>query len=161
MKPIIPILIILTFATLSFIGCKAPDIITNIETKDSVIYRQIPKYIEVPAKFTKSPPLNIDSLATLIRSGIKPEVIIYTDTTGNVSLKLIIDKLGNLTAVCEQQEQRIQYLQNQIEHYKSITAREHIIEKKPFWEKMKEIATIVISTLVVAAISYFIFKIVI
>ena len=162
MKPILPYFILISLSALSIIGCKAPEIITNTITKDSVIYREVPKYIEVPGSEVQAPPINLDSLKNLIQKGIKPEVInrtmVYTDTSGNINLRLILDQLGNLTAVCETQQQRIQYLESQVEYFKSISTQKEVINEKTFWQKFEEKAAVVISTLVVSAIVFFLFK---
>jgi hypothetical protein len=153
----ISIFIILVAA---FTACKAPQQITNTVTKDSIIYREIPRYIELPGKTIKSPPVNIDSLAKLIRQGIKPEVInrtlIYTDTTGNFNVKIMLDQLGNLTAICEQKDQRIMYLENQLEHYKSISTTEKTTKGKSFFERLRDATVFIIIGLVIGFILGFI-----
>lgn len=145
------------------VSCKAPQVSTNTITKDSVIVREIPRIIEIPGQTIQSPSINIDSLVTLIQNGIKPEVInptlIRTDTTGRLQARLIIDELGNLTALCEQQEQLIRYLEKQVEHWKYEYEKETITVEPTFWQKLKGSLEIIIGTVIITIIVMIIIRI--
>lgn len=141
-----------------FFSCKPTQTTTHDRiVKDSTIIREIPRIIEVPGQTIQSPSINIDSLVTLIQNGIKPEVInqtlISTDTTGRLQARLIIDQLGNLTALCEQQEQMINYLEQQVTHWKSEYEKETITIEPTFWQKLKGSLDIIAFTIVATLIA--------
>jgi hypothetical protein len=112
-------LIFILLALLLLSACNKRIVPTESVTRvDSVIIREVPRVIEVPGGVVKET-VNYDSLRALIQSGIKPEVINRTliryDTTGNVQLKLLIDELGNLTAICQAQDQLIETMDKEIQ----------------------------------------------
>lgn len=145
--------ILILFLLLSW-GCKAPQVITDTVVKDSVIVREVPKYIEIPGQTIYSPSVNLDSLVAAIQSGVKSETInstlTYTDPDTQLQVGLLIDQLGNISAVCEQQEQTIKVLQREIERYRTESTTKETIRKPSFWNRVKEI-------LIIAAISIVIF----
>lgn len=131
-------------------GCKAPQVITDTVVKDSVIVREVPKYIDIPGQTISSPSVNLDSLVKVIQSGVKAETInrtlTYTDPDTQLQVGLLIDQIGNITAVCEQQEQTIQVLQREIERYRQESTTTETIREPSFWDKAKQM-------LIIAAIS--------
>lgn len=132
-------LILIVSIALAFYSCKPAQVITNTERFDSVYVIERPIEIMVPGATVRET-VNYDSLRNLIQRGIKPEVINRTliryDTTNNLQLKILIDELGNLTAICESQDQLIQHLENEIYRYKTEKESNTIIQEKkvvPFW----------------------------
>jgi len=131
--------ILLLLAVCLCLGCKAPQIITERSFFDSVYVIERPIEILVPGAVVRET-VNYDSLLQLLRSGVKAEVINRTfvryDTSGNLQLKILIDELGNLTAICEIQDQYIQNLQKEIYRFRleSENNTKIIMEKFiPFW----------------------------
>jgi hypothetical protein len=115
--------IAILFALVSLLSCRPTQVVTERVTKDSIIVREVPREIIIPPAVTRSPSINLDSLVQVIQSGVKPEVInrtlIQRDTASGMQASLILDELGNLTALCEQQEKVIEYLEKELTHWKS------------------------------------------
>jgi hypothetical protein len=90
--------------------------------KDStiIIERVLPIYL--PAAQVKTPTINIDSLASLLKAGVPASVInrttVVEDPETRLRVGLIIDQLGNLTALCEQQEKMIETLEREIYRFR-------------------------------------------
>lgn len=145
-------------------GCQAPKTITHTIQKDSTIIREIPKEILVPGA-TITQKINIDSLAALIKSGMDPQVINNTlvkeDPETKLRMGLMLDELGNLTALCEQQDRYIQTLEKQIDHWK-FEYREILKQfKKPWYQQLGDAAKWMIigaGLLLLAAILFAILK---
>ncbi|MDN3688695.1 hypothetical protein [Cyclobacterium jeungdonense] len=140
-------------------SCKAPQVSTSIITKDSVIVREIPRIIEIPGQTIQSPTINIDSLVHLIQSGVKSETITntltYTDPDTQMQVGLLIDQLGNISAICEQQEQTIRLLEKEIERLRTIETTTEIKTQPTFWEQIKNYILIAIVILgIIALISF-------
>lgn len=153
MRKLLIILFLITW------GCKSPQVITDTVVKDSVIVREVPKYIEIPGQTISSPSVNLDSLVKMIQSGVKSETInrtlTYTDPDTQLQVGLLIDQIGNITAVCEQQEQRIQFLLREIERYRQESTNTETIREPSFWEKLKGSLEIIVITVVIMAIIRF------
>lgn len=137
-------------------GCKAPQVITDTVVKDSVIVREVPKYIDIPGQTISSPSVNLDSLVKVIQSGVKAETInrtlTYTDPDTQLQVGLLIDQIGNITAVCEQQEQTIQVLQREIERYRTESTSTETIREPSFWEKLKGSLEIIVITIIITVV---------
>jgi hypothetical protein len=103
--------------------------LTQREIRDSIHIIEVPREILVPGGVVRET-VNYDSLRRLLALGVTPEVINRTlvryDTSGNVQLRMLIDNLGNLTAICEAQDQLIQALDREIYHLR--TEREAITQ---------------------------------
>lgn len=140
-------------------SCKSPQVTTNTITKDSVIVREIPRIIEIPGQTIQSPAINIDSLVQLIQSGVKSETITntlsYRDPETELRVGLLIDRLGNISAICEQQEQTIRLLEKEIERLRTVETSTEIKTEPTFWEQIKHYLLIAIVILgIIALISF-------
>ena len=159
MKNLVKLFIILFLVTC---GCKAPQVIQDTIIKDSVIVREIPKYIEIPGKTIYSPSVNLDSLVKVIQSGVKSETInrtlTYTDPDTQLQVGLLIDQLGNISAICEQQEQTITLLEREIERLRTETGNKTTIQEPSFWERLENTITIVVFTIIAVAVFFLFFK---
>ena len=143
-------------------GCKSPKTIIDTIIKDSVIVREIPRIFDIPGKTIYSPSINLDSLVKVIQSGVKSETInrtlTFTDPDTQLQVGLLIDKLGNISAICEQQEQTITILEREIERLRTETGNKVTIQQPSFWEKIKDTATIIIFTIIAMAVFFLFFK---
>ena len=103
--------IYLLFAIIVLVSCKPTQHITERIYSDTTIIKETERIVTIPGQTVQSPGINIDSLYSKFRSGIKPEIInsnLYThDPETNLRVGLLIDQLGNLTALCETQDQMI------------------------------------------------------
>jgi hypothetical protein len=140
------------------VSCKAPEIITERIVTDTTIIREVPKIVTIPGQSAQSPSVNLDSLVRVIQSGISPQVINrtlhYTDPETNMRVGLLLDELGNLSALCETQDQTIQLLEREIERIRSDTKTTTIIHHPSFWEKLKTSIPITIITILLIAVAY-------
>ena len=96
-------------------GCSAAKVLQSERTvRDSVIFRTVEKQVLVPASSGESFKINIDSLAKMIRSGIDPKIIERTlyreDPETKMRVGILIDSLGNIMAVCDQQARMIAFM---------------------------------------------------
>lgn len=159
---------ILTFSLLILtafllIGCKTPQVTTNQSSirTDSIyiIEKMVP--VEVPGAVIKTQSINIDSLANLLRSGVSPQVISKTlireDPETGLKVGILIDRLGNLTALCEQQDRMIEVLQKEINRLTQITETKETVITEPvsFWKKVKQAIIWIIVGAVLAVVLYF------
>lgn len=135
MKPILILAILLATAS-----CSSPQILTERIVTDTTIIREIPRIIQVPGASIQSPSINLDSLVQLIQSGISHETISQTlireDPETKLRVGIMLDALGNLTAVCEQQERTIEILEKQIERLRTEKITNTVIEKPGFWKSL-------------------------
>ena len=104
-------------------GCGAPKILSHEKTvRDSVVYREVEKQVLVPAFTGSSHSINIDSLSRLLRSGVNKEVIertlIREDLETKMRVGILIDSLGNMSAVCEGQSRLISVMIEEREIFK-------------------------------------------
>ncbi|AWW32446.1 hypothetical protein DN752_21125 [Echinicola strongylocentroti] len=156
-------LFLLLVLLISLYSCKTPQVTTQVITKDSTIVKEIPRIIEVPGSMVESPSINIDSLVSMIKAGISLESINQTlikeDPETKLKVGLLIDQLGNLTAVCEQQERQIEIMEKEVQRWKS-RYEQVTVEKKPsFWENLKKgINSFAIIILIIIAIVFFVFR---
>jgi hypothetical protein len=137
-------------------GCTAPQVITDTVVKDSVIVREVPRIVEIPGQTIYSPSVNLDSLVKVIQSGVKSEVInktlTYTDPDTQLQVGLILDQMGNLFAVCEQQEQTIKIMEREIERLRTINTTKETIIKPTFWQQAKDYLMIIIVVVIVIVV---------
>src|SRR5690606_37095770 len=93
-----------------------------------------------PGSVIQSPSINIDSLVNLLRAGIRPEVInntlIREDPETKLQVGLLIDELGNLSALCEQQDRVIQALTDEVTHWKERYETITVVENIPWWKDL-------------------------
>lgn len=141
MKKITEIFLYIILALFAF-SCRTVQKSTSesYSSKDSVYIIEKPVVINVPGNIIQTQTVNIDSLANLLRSGVSPQVInrtlIKEDPETGLKLGMVLDQLGNLTAVCEQQERMIMTLQKEIYEYRlriSDIQSEKTITKVPNW----------------------------
>ncbi len=137
MNTTLKILLILLLIT----ACKSPQAVTDRVSRDSTIIREVPVIVEVPGAIVRAPSINIDSLAALIKAGIKPEVInntlINEDPETKLRVGILIDELGNLTALCEQQDRMIETLSQQVEHWRERYESTTVYVEPSFWDRIR------------------------
>lgn len=127
------------------------------QTKDSVYIIEKPVLVNVPGSTVTTQSINIDSLYQLLKSGISPQVISRTlvkeDPETGLKIGILIDQLGNLSAVCEQQDRMIQMMQLEINRIREInnTTVTTITEPVSF---RKKIGTALIWFLIGAAVFF-------
>ena len=140
-------------------SCQSTKPVTEITRVDSVIIKEIPKVIEIPGDTLISQSINIDSLAALLRAGVPPSVIermtIREDPVTRNRVGILIDELGNLTALCEIQGQQIEYLEKEIQRISSTNTTTTITEKRGFFQRIKDsLDLLVYTTLIILAILF-------
>jgi Ni/Fe-hydrogenase subunit HybB-like protein len=154
--------IFILLAALLLISCKTPQVITERYERDSVIVREVTKLVEVPGASISSPIINIDSLAALLKAQVPVSTInktlIREDPETGLKVGILIDQLGNLTAVCEQQERIIEVQQQEIERLKLITTRETITHKPSFIEHAKQVLIIAFALVILVLLFRFFTK---
>jgi hypothetical protein len=127
---------------LIFWGCRTQQIITERIVTDSLIIREIPKIVTIEGKTVESTRYNFDSLAKVIQSGVKTEIINRTiyriDPETNAKIGLLIDELGNIYARCETQEETIELMEREIERYRFEMEKTIEVpkERKSFWQNI-------------------------
>lgn len=148
---------ILLLCILLLFSCKTPQVTTERILSDTTIIREIPKVIEVPGDTLISNPINLDSLLAMLNAGISPKVIerltIREDPETGNRIGILIDELGNLTALCEIQEQQIQYLQTEIERIRSESTTTTITQPLTFWQRIKAAWDLLTITIFIAIIA--------
>jgi hypothetical protein len=139
-------------------SCKAPQTVTSSQfsQKDSVYIIEKPVLVNVPGAVVQTQSINIDSLANLLRFGVSPQVISKTlireDPETGLKVGILIDQLGNLTALCEQQDRMIEMMQQEINRFKEIISTKETTTTKPvsFWKRLKTaILFILIGTIII------------
>ena len=161
MKKVTETCLYISLAVFAF-SCKSVKETTEQFTshKDSVYIIEKPVLVNVPGSTVTTQSINIDSLAALLRSGVSPQVISNTlikeDPETGLKIGILIDQLGNLSAVCEQQDRMIQMMQLEINRLTEITNSKvtTITEPVSFWKKIGTAMTwFLIGAAVVFAIS--------
>jgi hypothetical protein len=162
MKILLDHILIILFVLISMVSCRSPQILTETITRDSTIIREIPRIITIPAESAKSPSINLDSLVRLIQSGVKTEVInrtlIQTDPQTNLRVGLILDELGNLSALCESQERTIELLEKEIERFRFQSTQTTIIEKPSFWKRIYSTISLLAIIILILLIAYILIR---
>jgi len=125
------------------LGACSPKVLTNERTiRDSVIYTTVEKEVLLPAYSATSHPINLDSLATLLRQGVDPKIIERTlvreDPKTKQRVGILIDSLGNLIAVCDQQERMIKVLLEERQLLRKEFERVVVQERENVFEKLWE-----------------------
>jgi hypothetical protein len=130
---------ILRYAILIFLlaSCKSPQLITERIYTDTTIIKETERLVTIPGQTIQSPGINIDSLSALFRSGTPIQTInrnlYYQDPETKLRVGLLIDQLGNLTALCEQQDNTISMMDKEIQRLQKQTIT--VVEKPTFWDK--------------------------
>jgi hypothetical protein len=144
------------FLFILLIGCKAPQVTTERFYSDTTIITEKLKLVEVPGVSLKSNAINIDSLVAKLKAGIPPSVIeretIYQDPKTGDRVGILIDQFGNLTALCEIQEQMIQVLEKEVLRLIKENEVKTVLVKPNFFQRIKaSIDLIVYTTLILLA----------
>lgn len=152
----------LLLITLLLISCKAPQVITERIVTDTTIIREVPKVITIPGETAKSPSINLDSLVSVIQSGVSHQTINrtlhYTDPETNMRVGLLLDELGNLSALCESQEKTIELMEREIERIRSEKVKETVIIEPTFWQKLKTSIPYTIITIMILLLAFVLIK---
>lgn len=132
----------IVLCTLTLLSCKPTQSITHTRIeRDTTIIREIPKIIHVPGATVQTQSINIDSLVTLIRAGVDTKVIqntlIREDPETKLRVGILIDELGNLTALCEQQDRLIQSQDTEITRLKEIIDTTVTVREPSRWQKIQ------------------------
>lgn len=132
------------FLFLILASCKGVETISSERTvRDSVVLREVEKEVLIPGYKLEGVKFNVDSLAAVLKSGTPREVVektlIREDPETKARVKILIDELGNLTAVCEQQERIIEVLVQEREIYKTETERIIQREKEGLIQQIKDL----------------------
>lgn len=162
MKSTAHLLLITAYCLLLLASCKSPKPMTESYRSDSIIIREIPRLVKIPGDTLISQSINIDSLAALLRAGVPPSVIerytIREDPVTRNRVGILIDELGNLTALCEIQEQQIQLLEKEIERISTEKTTTTIIEKPGFFQRIKNSLDLLIYTTLFILFILFVIK---
>ncbi|WP_373399689.1 hypothetical protein V8V91_08530 [Algoriphagus halophilus] len=141
---------LLAMTVILLFSCKTPQVVTDTIRSDTTIIKEIPRLIEIPGDTLISQSINIDSLAALLRAGVPPSVIekttIREDPVTKNRVGILIDELGNLTALCEIQDQQIQLLEKEITRLSSIQTTTTITKPPGFFQRIKDAWDLLIIT---------------
>jgi hypothetical protein len=146
-------------------GCAPKTIPISTERiySDTTIIRETQVPVFIPGKTVEVKNLNLDSLLQVAKSSRwnsnGTQTITRVDPKTGQTLQLIIDHLGNLTAICETQDQTIQILKREVDRLRSEITNTTVKEKKRFLEKVKnslgQIALVLVCIIVAL---FFIFR---
>ena len=108
---------------LGFTSCSSQKVLkSELTVRDSIVLREVEKEVLIQGFESKSNSINIDSLSKLLKSGVSRETIqktlIREDPETKAKVGILIDELGNLTAVCEKQDEMIKILLQQKDTYR-------------------------------------------
>lgn len=147
--------IIITLSIISLISCRPQQILTERIQTDTTIVREVVKVVEVQGAVLQSPSINIDSLARLIRAEVPVHTINQTlireDPETKLRVGILIDELGNLTALCEQQDRLIDVQTQEITRLQHIIETNTITVRRSWWDKIKDISIYLLIGFVVGA----------
>lgn len=146
---------VIIIALLLFTSCGGQKVITQEKTvRDSVVIREVEKEVIVPGYSLQTPRINIDSLAKLLASGVKPETInrtlIKNDPELLAQVKIVIDEYGNLMATCEKQDEVLKFLLEERDNYRFEVER-IVVEQRD--NILKQIWKYIRNTLILLAIT--------
>lgn len=142
----------------SLFSCKSPQAISTETTHriDSVYTIEKPVLINVPGSTIQTQSINIDSLVNLIRSGIPQDQInkslSRSDPKTGLQIGILIDELGNLTALCVQQDRMIKSMEREINRLTQITNTKETTTVKgvSFWAKIGNAFLVLLGVLFLA-----------
>lgn len=145
--------IIIALTLISLISCKPHQIVSEIIIQDTTIIREVPRIVTVPGAVIQSPRINIDSLAQLLRANVPVETINQTlireDPETRLRVGILIDELGNLTALCEQQDRIIEMMTQEIERLKKVQVQKEPIKRKTWLDAIEKISFYILLALIV------------
>lgn len=143
-------------------SCAAPQVTTERFYSDTTIIKEIPRLIEIPGDTLISSPINIDSLAALLRAGVPPSVIekltIREDPVTRNRVGILIDELGNLTALCEIQDRQISVMDKEITRLTQEIEKTTTIKKPGFFQRIKDSLDLLVYTTLIILAALFIIK---
>lgn len=148
---------------IGFASCKQTrEVSRELTIRDSVRIVPVEREVLIPRYSVESPTVNVDSIVNMLKRGIKPDVISQTlikeDPETKLKVGILIDHLGNLTAVCEQQEYRIKVLTEDV-HYWRDQYETIIKERRPgFFAKLAEYTNVILITIAITGIAVIIFR---
>lgn len=148
---------------LILIGCKAtqPSSVERFYS-DTTIIKEIPRLVKVPGDTLISQSINIDSLAALLRAGVPPSVIekltIREDPVTRNRVGILIDELGNLTALCEIQNQQLTLMDREITRLTQDIQKTTVIEKPGFFQRIKSSLDLLVYTALLILAALFVIK---
>jgi hypothetical protein len=146
-------------------GCSAPKVLQSERiVRDSVIFRTVEKEVLVPGTSGESFKINIDSLAKMIRSGVDPKIIERTlyreDPDTKMRVGILIDSLGNLMAVCDQQERMITVMIEERELLRTEFERIVIRERENLFQRAWKFVKTGLVLFGLVILSYIVFRII-
>jgi hypothetical protein len=122
-------------------SCKSPQVVTERFYHDTTIIKQIPRIITLPSTSIQSQTVNMDSLIQLIKAEIPIQTInntLYrTDPETGLRIGLLLDELGNITALCEQQERTIEILEKEIHRLTTSVETNTVIHQPSIFQSLK------------------------
>jgi hypothetical protein len=152
------ILFILSFFLLS---CGAKRTVTGVERteRDSIIVREVLVPVEVPGATVVTPGVSLRELDSLFKAGMPPRLIterlIQQDPETGLKVGILIDRLGNLTAICEQQDRTISILQRQVEYYKSLIQHTTVEVSLTWYQQLwRDFKQLIVGAALVLAFSF-------
>lgn len=148
-------LLILLASLLLMASCRPQKITVDRIVKDTTIVREVVKVVEVPGAVVQSPSINIDSLAILLKAKVPintiNQTLIREDPETKLRVGILIDELGNLTALCEQQDRLINVQTEEITRLKKIIETNTITIKPTWWDQLKEVSIYLLIGFVIGA----------
>jgi len=144
-------------------SCRTPKVLHSERTvSDSIIFRTVEKQVLVPGTSGESLKINIDSLAKMIRSGVDTKTIERTlyreDPITKMRVGILIDSLGNLMAVCNQQERMIAFMVEERELIRKEFERVVIRERENIFKRAYKYLTTSLWIFGIAIIGYIAFR---
>ena len=140
----------LLFLFVSLSACKAPQVITEHTIQDTTIIRETTKIVTVPADTVYSNSIHLDSIRSLLSAGVPAKVIermtIREDPETGNRVGILIDELGNLTALCEIQERQIELLEREITRLQSEIRKTTITKPPGFFQRIKDAFDLILYT---------------
>jgi hypothetical protein len=126
------------FALIALSSCKSNQLVTERIYSDTTIIKETERIVTIEGQTIQSPSINLDSLVAKVRAGIPVSEInrtLYTqDPETKKRVGLLIDQLGNLTALCETQDQMISVMDKEIQRLQKESVT--VVEKPTFWDKV-------------------------
>jgi hypothetical protein len=118
-------------------GCAPKTIPISTERfySDTTIIRETQVPVFIPGKTVEVRNLSLDSMIQILKTNTgKTQTITRTDPKTGQTLKLIVDQLGNLSAICETQDQTIQILKREVDRLKT-EIKNTVVEVQESWHQ--------------------------
>lgn len=150
MKYFILLLILLTAS------CKPAKVTTETIYRDTTIIREKTRLITLPGDTVYSNSIHLDSIRSLLSAGVPAKVIermtIREDPETGNRVGILIDELGNLTALCEIQERQIELLEREITRLQSEIQKTTITKPPGFFQRIKDALDLILYTAATTAL---------